>query len=504
MESKQNNFDKEFSLNQKKKKSKRTRGKLPPWLMILAGTAVIGGVIAARQPAIHPADNGTHTAVNMPAGQMVSGDQLVYNTVNDHQVDSSELEAHLISQGEQGQQLDTDTSVVISEATPTTVPVDSENQQTAADEEQAEPTTAPAEGTNDKKYTEETVAWLNNKAYSVSVKPADEVSPAPSEKETERNTDSVNVPVRVFDTDGNEKKQPQTTLFELNGKEYALELSELTPADTPAESPEQSVVWIDTVPLNLTLSEDKESVTVSEGQSAPTAPTDPAEQPEPVIEISLNPLPAEQTAALQRERFGTDFGYTPEMPTEEPTAVPEEPTETITEEPQEENWFASFFSNIFGSDPTQTPTPQVTVIAMSPTPTIPQPTATPLVIRMEPTKEAEGPVRLDGTAEPTAVSTAASGSKDADIVDPALIDSSENTDSETDTKPTKAAPAKIDAVVVESFDEIQNTDQPEVQPTPSELPHTGGLEGWNVPSLLLMLAGLLLVILGVRKLRTKE
>ena len=44
------------------------------------------------------------------------------------------------------------------------------------------------------------------------------------------------------------------------------------------------------------------------------------------------------------------------------------------------------------------------------------------------------------------------------------------------------------------------------QPTtePKELPHTGGLEGWNIPSLLIMLAGLLLVIIGVRRLRTKE
>ena len=71
-----------------------------------------------------------------------------------------------------------------------------------------------------------------------------------------------------------------------------------------------------------------------------------------------------------------------------------------------------------------------------------------------------------------------------------------------ETQSTKAAPAKLDAVVVDSFDKDPNGQQPTSEP--KELPHTGGLEGWNIPSLLIMLAGLLLVIIGVRRLRTKE
>ena len=78
------NFDKEFSLNQNRKKTS-ARGKLTSWLMILAGVAVIGGVVAARQPVLRQTDAGTRTTVSMPAGQMVAGEHLVYNAVNDEQ-----------------------------------------------------------------------------------------------------------------------------------------------------------------------------------------------------------------------------------------------------------------------------------------------------------------------------------------------------------------------------------------------------------------------------------
>ena len=68
MDFKTDNFDKEFSLNQTRKKT-AARGKLPSWLMILAGVAVIGGVVAARQPALRQTDSGTRTTVSMPAGK---------------------------------------------------------------------------------------------------------------------------------------------------------------------------------------------------------------------------------------------------------------------------------------------------------------------------------------------------------------------------------------------------------------------------------------------------
>ncbi len=514
------NFDKEFSLNQNRKKT-TARGKLPSWLMILAGVAVIGGVVAARQPAFHQTDTGTRTTVSMPAGEMVTGENLIYNAVNDEQVSSSELEARFLSQGDQALAKNTEPTTEI--LTPTAAenllvlaperntsadPISAESVSEAA--EQAAPETkakASASPTDNHVEEDTAIAWLNDKAFAVSVKPADEMPAAAPEHQTE----SVSVPVKVLDAAGNEKKQPQTAVFELDGKEYAIQLTELSPEETPSEITMEPVVWVDKTPLLLSLS------------GEPFDPEDTASdqkvQMDIHFEITLNPLPAEQTAVLQQERFGADL--TDPVPADEepfPTATGE-PTPTVPEEPQEGNWFASFFSNLFGSAPTEVPTPQVTVIALSPTPTVPQPTATPLVILMAPTAEAQGPVRLDGkdgASEPVKPSATA---------DSAGIDSAgkpEETETEkkttdnrsTDIKPsgseqktevqsTRPAPSKLDAVVVDSFDKDLNYQQ---QPTnePKELPHTGGLEGWNIPSLLIMLAGLILVIIGVRRLRTKE
>ena len=161
------------------------------------------------------------------------------------------------------------------------------------------------------------------------------------------------------------------------------------------------------------------------------------------------------------------------------------------------------FNNIFGASPTQTPIPQVTVIPLTPTPTAVQPTATPITIIMMPTAAAQGPVRLDitETPVPTASDTQA---KDGDLDDPALWEEDEQTAPENDEPTPTNTPyktpssEKIEAVVVESFE------TPAVQPTPEELPHTGMAEGWNIPSMLGLLAGLLLVILGVRRLRSKN
>lgn len=521
MDFKTDNFDKEFSLNQTRKKT-AARGKLPSWLMILAGVAVIGGVVAARQPALRQTDSGTRTTVSMPAGEMVSGEHLVYNSVNDEQVNSSELEARFLSQGNQALSQNTNPTEI--EPAPTAAEdmlVLAPNQSVTTEDESKSPEqltaaepidqTEPENTVNSPAAAENTtVAWLNDKAYAVSLKAADEMGSAPAEHQSE----SVNVPVKVLDAAGNEKKQPQTTVFELDGKEYAIQLTELSPEETPAKDSAESVVWIDKTPLQVVLSGEPENARENESNAKV--------QMDLHFEITLNPLPAEQTAALQQERFGMDL--TNASPAEEnaiPTATTE-PTPVVTEEPQEENWFASFFNNLFGSAPTEVPTPQVTVIAMTPTPTVPQPTATPLVIVMAPAAEAEGPVRLDGDGSPSAepVNTPAAGSSSNAPAAPAddagtqtegkstennTADSkASGSEQTTGTQSTKAAPSKLDAVVVDSFDKdlnYQQTAQPTVEA--KELPHTGGLEGWNIPSLLIMLAGLLLVIFGVRRLRSR-
>lgn len=476
MDFKGENFDKEFSLNKaQRKKKKAPQGKLPSWLLILAGVAVIAAVVIARQPGIRNADDGTRTTVNMPASQMVSGDQLVYN---DQQVSSTELEARFLSQGDNaGSQYEADP--LRSEPT---VPV--EEKSAPEPEKKAEKDRSVGK---DVEVDNSTIAWLNNKAYSVSIQPGTGDTAAPHESA------SSNIPVTLLDSEGKPKKQTQTTVFELDGKQYALQLTELSKNDIPAQMTEEPVVWVDKVPLEVTLSADG-PVSLDKKQD------DSADTP---VSVSLNPLPAEKTAALQQERFGADFNV-PRPAEEDPFAaefMDPTPTPLPTEVPQDENWFVSLFNGIFGSNPTEVPTLQITVIPLTPTPTVMLPTATPLVVRVAPTEPAQGPVRLDeGGADGSGKAAKAA---DENEVDPALMLDDPETENEpaADVLPTKEAPSKIQPVVVENF-EKESEPAPTVQPTPAELPHTGGLEGWNLPSLLAMLAGLLLVIIGVRRLRS--
>ena len=103
MEFKPDNFDKEFSLNKNKNKKKTKnspRGKMPSWLMILAGAAVIGGVVAARQPASRTVNNA-FTSVAVSTAQSVSVEPALFTGINDEKLDSSELEARFLSQGSQ-------------------------------------------------------------------------------------------------------------------------------------------------------------------------------------------------------------------------------------------------------------------------------------------------------------------------------------------------------------------------------------------------------------------
>ena len=178
------------------------------------------------------------------------------------------------------------------------------------------------------------------------------------------------------------------------------------------------------------------------------------------------------------------------------------PTEVL----EESNFIVNIFNNFFGSNPTQEPTPQVTIIPLTPTPTVPQPTATSIVVRLAPTATVQGPIRLDET-ETVPSDSRTTVSKGNDLEDPALIDDEDESESSVQTptksptkEPTKPVSETAEAVLSEAT--IQNT--PTIQPTPEELPQTGMAESWNIPSLLAMLGGLLLVILGVRRLRSNR
>lgn len=453
MDFKPDNFDNEFKMNKKTKKNGSVRkAKVPSWLLILAGVAVIGGVVAAKQPAVRTVDNTGRNSMVLPASQQITGDPAVISGVNDEQADPSELEARFASQTNAQYVVPAegdDPEVELISVNPTSAIIISSDQMVEADEIPFGD--APAE----KSAENPAVVRLNDGYYSVSVVPA--------EQSTASETGAV-----------------QSMEFTADGQQYVLSLTKLDEDEAPSDP--SPVVWLNETPVQVSVN--------ASGDNAP-------------VEVSLNPLPEEETVRLQQERFGPSYGQSAETQPSV-TEVPEA-TEAPADNRQNSNWFARLFNEIFGNTPTVVPTPQVTVIAFTPTPTTVQPTATPIVIQMQPTAVVQqNPVRLD---DPEAKGL---NGQSSDLNDPALWDDGSATatvppvqdqPSESTPEPTRKSPVKIDVVVVDSLDDPAQT--PSVQPTSEELPHTGGAESWNIPSLLAMLAGLLLVIIGVRRLRSK-
>ena len=358
------------------------------------------------------------------------------------------------------------------------------------------PTVKPDEDPFDKPVEEAeppVIAWANDKPYAVAVKPAEAAENTASEKPA-----------------GNEEKESDHAMvFELDGKAYEVQMTEADPSGLSAEDTHDPIVWADHTPLEI-------SINAPEGD----------EDPDGELEVILNPVPEEKLPALLKERFGEDVSLpaTPE-PTVEivPTATVPEPTA----EPQKQGWFESLFNNIFGGSPTAEPTPQVTVIAMTPEPTAAVPEPTPIVLRITaPETVPEGPVRLDVPegSETTGKGLSPKDAEDgSDLEDPALLIVDENDeetvpaddDSTRQTDPADDGTASADAVKpAENSDPMivirptRNPDaqrlEPTIVPENEELPHTGMAEGWNIPSMLALFAGLLLVIIGIRRFRSRE
>jgi len=292
------------------------------------------------------------------------------------------------------------------------------------------------------------------------------------------------------------QSDPQLTIFTVDGKQYALQLEEIAPEDVPEGTNGQAVIWVDETPLQVMLHTEEKPEKVDE-----TVPSQD-EAAEAPITVELNPLSSDETAALQRQRFGEDFPTATATAIPQPTETPV-PTATPTAQPEESNWFRDMFNNIFGSTPTQEPTPGVTIIPLTPTPTLVPPTATPIIVRVVPTTIAADPV----------IPTENSISKDGDLDDPALWDiDDEPTAVPGDTEAGHTKPEEESTDVVPTATEqaelitTETTEEPTAQPspTPAELPHTGMADGWNIPSMLGLLAGLLLIIIGVRRLRVKN
>lgn len=619
------NFDKEFSVNQKTKKA--PRGKLPSWIMILAGAAMITGVVVAKQPAVRQTDNGPKTSVNIQPTATAAAETAGFSEINDLKAGPDELEAFFgvqngsassevraanqqsynmdfqpLSVDSNGyiipsQKADSEAAVYWIDDKPyavTLAPVVSDDGtaesgsvyhvgdrdyivrlaplsdkeaaelskeensgvirvggqayrlilEPAAPEETAETAgitadapvqesetaanipaetvTAETADDNDSEIGSEekpAVAWMNEKPYSVTLNPwqpgsDNESNAEDTEKPSAGNHSSdASVPVlsvTVLDEDKSSPAPVKSVVFEIDGKKYEAEIKEIDEAGLTPEQTADPIVWADTTPLVISLAP------VNNVES-------PQETGEDTFDVILNAVPEEKLPELLTERFGeaaADYLPQPEN-TPEPVITPEPEQEP---EPQQEgsntndeNWFVGMFHNIFGGSPTETPVPQVTVVAVTPTAVPVRPTQTPIVVRVEPTAAVQGPVRLDGiSSKPEQES---GKSLEDDLNDPALWDDSEDgTNAAGNTEPgvqrqemtATAEPGQNDstgsgqdtapAAVSTTAVRLEAT----IVPEDEELPHTGMAESWNIPSMLALLAGLLLLIIGIRRLRTRE
>lgn len=592
-------FDREFTLNSKKKTA--AKGKLPSWLMILVGAAMIAAVVIVKKPAIQPI-SGTRASINgqsseqltvnsspitgdekagpqelearfgavgadglsaAPASLIVSGDDRVYSiqldelpvdesgeavpsgsdgtvfwvdekpfavslepadaaeaadadkqsvslyqiedktyTVKLEPLDSGEMTslsedelAKVVHVGDAYYRLDLDPvqpeSAEVTAAEPTAEPSSDGGSEVKAEAPEnltpdADPFAAESTETADAPEAaapEPAIVWLDNQPYTVTVNPYTEP------EEVSRSGKSV-IPVTVVSDEG--EPEPKTVVFESDGKQYEITVKAIDPEKALSAGNAQPVIWMDETPLRVELSADE---------------TDAADDS---FDISLEQLPEETAAILYETRFGRPYddgskAAVPEV-TEEPETV--EVVVTETAEVQNENFFVSLFHNIFGGAPTAVPTPQVTVIAVTPTEQPVRPTATPIVVRMAPTAEPQSPVRL-GDAEDAGGTQKIVEEKSGNI-DPALVDDGRGAPTAAPMitiipTSTKSGAVSVPvSMVTETPVPGRSAAQPTAVPTQEELPQTGLAESWNIPSMFAMLFGLLLVIIGVRRLRANH
>ena len=136
---------------------------------------------------------------------------------------------------------------------------------------------------------------------------------------------------------------------------------------------------------------------------------------------------------------------------------------------------------------------------------------------MAPTSTPQNPVRLDPDGKDTGKAAKSVDPKSGDLNDPALWDPAQPTKTPARSASSGSNRSRPTQTSTPQADRPANLNQPEViildpsdngsavvttvEPTPEELPHTGMADSWNIPSMLALLMGLLLVIIGVRRLR---
>ena len=288
-------------------------------------------------------------------------------------------------------------------------------------------------------------------------------------------------------------KDERSVLFDMDGTTYELRFVETDEKDIPEDaqpSEDETIIWVDETPMSLSLVSEADAV--QPGGSAPEKDADePADE---TFEVVLSSLPDEQADRLREDRFGKsitpeDIQERTEEENEDPEMIVKPGTETepqpTAEAEQEGNWLVRTFQNIFGSGETPVPTP--TAVPFTATPAIPMPTKTPIVLS----------VPVDSTQK-------------GDLDDLALYDDDEDVTPTSTATPTATATSTATVTPTAALTEAVSeglTDDPTAAPqtavtaTPAELPHTGAADSWDIPSLLTLFAGLLLVIIGVRRMR---
>ena len=604
------NFDKEFSMTGAKKRS--AAGRIPSWIMVLAGAAIIAAVVIVKQPAIRPVTTGTKASVTSQNSLTVQGNGNIFSG-SDAKADPAELEARFGAMNSDGYQ-STAASFLVSgndflyNVQMDELPVDENGKPEfgagqadgavywvdekpfsvslepadAADDNLPDPGTssvywidekpydvsleqvsneemtkmseqerseviksgdtyyrlqvAPADASSDKSKNvyegpasadtdpgsaqltaksgseEQTIpdedpfgmqsaaeeppaiAWANGKPYAVKVRPYE------GTENNRQDTGKSVIPVTVIG-----ELDKKTAVFQSEGKQYEIQAAEIDTEKYSVEGTVQPVVWIGETPLHVTLDPD--------GADS--------------FNIILESVPEEELPYLYETHFGRSYD------SNEKSAEPEvagqgtedhspEADVTPETEPEKENWFVNVFHNIFGGDPTATPTPQVTLIAAEPTKLPKGPTATPIVVRMAPTSTPRGPMRLDdGTDSGIGNSDQKAAVPTSNVSDNTVFNSKDGAGTGAaqqsgEAKGSDDAPmitvyptssanrssVSVPVTVVEKTPEPALVpDQNVTEPTPEELPHTGMAESWNIPSMAALLFGLLLVIIGVRRLR---
>ena len=439
-----NSFDKEFSLDNKKR-PRSVGGKIPPWAWIILAAALIAAVVIVNKPAVRNEVNTpsvSSAALNAAPAGLNGGDSAVYG---DPQVSAAEMEAFLASaQRPVAKSADGDPVFMVEETPFAMRLVPAEALPTA--ESTAEP------------EARQTLV-INGKTYVIQIH---EVA-AGDESSADADSGTINLDgqsVEIGLNPVNEVAAAAADTLVINGQTFRLVITPAAAEAAPTAEPE--------------------AVSGAAAEAAPTA------EPEAVSGAAVEVTPDD-------DPFAAD------------SAANEPTVEALTTEvPQEGNWFVRMFNTVFGANasvPTPTATSVVTVIPQDDSSADDGATAEPVRLDDEESALASKTITLvdkgdlddaplyddsnDAADVPTPTPTK---TVDPEMIAPVMLATKAPTAVPSKTplpaEQIEARPTKIEVTVA------------------AELPHTGGAEDWNIPLMIAALAVLVLIVFAARRLRS--